>query len=170
MIRTLIILCSLPLILGLSENNLYTTSGQITEYGIFAYSKDGGKSWTNPISSSPTIHEGVDSFLVMETSSIPIIKDIYFAFSYRIVGFPDGDVELDWIVIHPEMEKSDGTLSTGYSYKRYITVENGVAEGTSGYMLNQPYEQVEGEWEFSYSYKGKVLVSKIFNTYYEKGI
>ena len=143
-------------------------SGKIVSFGIYAYSKNGGRSWVNPISTSPTIWEGRDAVLVKKTDKIPLIKDINFAFEYELKGLPDGEVKLDWTVSHPKIVKPDGTTSTGYSYKRSVLVEKGKAEGWSGYILNQDYELVTGKWTFSYSYNGIVLVKKTFTIYFNK--
>ncbi|WP_290699178.1 DUF3859 domain-containing protein [Amphritea sp.] len=147
-----------------TSKSAVTPQGNVTEYGIFAYTRNGGTSWVNPISTTPIIHEGTKSFLIKKSNQIPVIKSLYFAFSYKLSGLPDGEVLLDWRVIHPEMQKPDGTTSTGYSYKRPVTVKNGVTSGTSGYTFDEPYEMVSGEWQFIYSYKGQQLVSQKFFT------
>ncbi len=92
-------------------------------------------------------------------------RNIYFGFAYELSGLPDGEIELDWTVVHPEMTKPDGTTSTGYTYIKPATVEDGLAGGVSGYMLNRDYELVPGQWIFSYSYEGQVLVKKDFTVY-----
>jgi hypothetical protein len=138
--------------------------GKIVSYGIYSRPVEGGSSWSNAAATNHKIGEGGESSLEKQTSEIPIIKDIYFAFTYEIIGLPEGAVLLDWTVQHPKMVKPDGTKSSGYTYRRPVFVKNGIARGISGYGLNEPYEMVPGEWVFTYSYRGKAVVSQRFVT------
>ena len=140
-------------------------AGEVLAYGVYAYSGDKGRSWINPLSTSPVVWEGGDAVLVKQIDRVPLIKDIYFAFEYEFHGLPDGEISMDWAVRHPEITRPDGSISTGYTYAREFTVQNGRAGGVSGYILNQDYELVPGEWSLSYSYQGNVLVEKVFTLY-----
>lgn len=140
-------------------------SGEVITYGIYAYSKDDGRTWINPLSTSPGIWEDGFAVLIKKTDRIPLLKDIYFAFDYTIRGFHDGKVQLDWTVTHPVIIKPNGSQSSGYSYVREFVIKDGKTSGTSGYILNQDYELVPGQWTFSYSYQGTELVRKSFTVF-----
>ena len=156
-----LVLCSCSSIQSI-EVESQGVSGTVIEYGIFARSREDAIMWSNELSTNNVIWEGGEATLIEQTDLIPIIRGIYFAFKYEIKNLPEGDVALDWKVIHPPIKKTDGTVSTGYSYKRTVVSTGGYTDGISGYSLDEDYEMVPGIWVFSYSYNGKLLAEQKF--------
>ena len=67
--------------------------------------------------------------------------------------------ELDLVVTHPPMRRSDGTMSTGFTTKWSPDHEFTI------YGLDHDYEIVKGEWRFQYRFRGVVLCAQEFRTY-----
>ncbi|WP_261845138.1 DUF3859 domain-containing protein [Aliamphritea ceti] len=144
-------------------------TGQITEYGIYEEHPDDvlktvqNSSTTNP---STKLHS-LEPVLMEYTRKIAIEESVSFGFDYELHNLPNGDVEFEWQVTHPEMVKADGSSSTDYTYTRKHNMKDHSYYGYSAYTLEEPYELVAGEWTFSYSYKGKELLKQSFVTYWE---
>ena len=154
------------LFLSNREVDLSTVHGEVIEYGIYNYGVNQSDSWQSDAATSPTVYENARSLtLTKETTQIPIIKDIGFGFSHRIEGLPVGIYEFDWSVKHPDMNTKHKGESYWYTYKRTIISTGGPIENFDGYILNKEYEMVPGEWQFTYRYNGKVIVSQRFTTY-----
>jgi len=105
--------------------------------------------------------------LVKQTERIPIEQGRLFGFRFRISGIDPnvGVIPLQLVVKHPPMEKPDGSTSTGYRYNVDLKLDKGQVEDKTGYRLNEPYEMVEGEWEFEYRFMNKPLLVQRFFTY-----
>lgn len=141
-------------------------SGTVAEYGIYEYSLRDATPTRNSATTSGTVYKAsTKPRLISQTDRIPIRRDIYFAFTGEFAGLPDGIVGLDWTVVHPKITTPDGVTSTGYTYTKYVNVNNGRADRVSGYMLNEDYEMVPGRWIFSYSYEGHLLVEQAFTVF-----
>ncbi len=140
-------------------------TGEVIEYGIYEKQEDEGVPWVNPVSTTPIVYEGGTKHTVLEkTNLVPAAIGRGFSVKYLLKGLPEGKVELDWTLKHPQMIKPNGELSTGYSYKRPVTVVNGVSAGQFGYFFENDYELVEGNWEMIYSYHGQQVLKMQFIT------
>ncbi len=100
-------------------------------------------------------HFGIN--VIKETTKIPLEKNINFGMEYSFSGLNLGETVTQQI-IHPLINKPDGTSSTGYVKDK----EPGV--GTS-YILNRDYELVEGEWKFVYFHSGIKLCEQAFDVH-----
>lgn len=158
MIATLVALCawaSVP-----AAHAADAPSGSITSYGIYAYSLANAhktQAGTN------VTYTQIDPVLAVTSDTIPLLKGIYFGYKFKLEGLPSGTVELTWTVRHPPFHKADGSTDTGYSLVRKVHIGLGGFTGNSGYILSDDDEMVPGPWTFSYSYNGKVLVTKTFH-------
>lgn len=135
-------------------------SGRITSYGIYAYSLDNAHQTQ---SGSNTTYTQVDPVLAVTSEYIPLLKGIYFGYRFKLDDLPSGTVALTWTVKHPPFHKPDGSTDTGYSLVRKVRVGLRSFTGNSGYILSDDDELVPGDWTISYSYNGKVLVTKTFH-------
>ncbi len=135
-------------------------SGSITSYGIYAYSLDNAHATQ---SGSNVTYSQVDPILAVTSDYIPLLKGIYFGYKLKLDGLPSGTVALTWTVKHPPFHKADGSTDTGYSLVRKVHIGLGSFTGNAGYILSDEDELVPGDWTISYSYNGKVLVTKTFH-------
>ena len=135
-------------------------SGRITSYGIYAYSLDDAHSTQ---AGGNVTYTQVKPVLAVTSDYIPLLKGIYFGYRFKLDDLPPGQVELTWTVKHPPIRKADGSTDTGYSLVRKVNVDRGSIVGDSGYILSDDDELVPGDWTFTYSYNGKVLVGKTFH-------
>ena len=137
----------------------------ILDYGYYEFSSDSERI-ANPLSTSGYVTRG-EAKLVEQTRRIPIEKGRLFGFRFRIDNMNEsvGLIPLVLVVKHPEIEKPDGSKSTGYRYQMDLKVAKGAVEDRTGYRLNEPYELVEGEWSFEYRFMNKTLLKQTFTTY-----
>lgn len=105
--------------------------------------------------------------LVENTQRIPLQKGRLFGFRFRVTGFKANVsiLPLELVVVHPEMKKPDGSLSTGYRYNMNLKLTNGTVEDKMGYRLNENFEMVEGDWKFEFRFMNKTLLTQTFTTY-----
>jgi hypothetical protein len=102
-----------------------------------------------------------------ETDRIPLIKDKYMAYQYRLSNLPGTrTVKLRRVLKHPEFSLPDGTTSTGSDFMISKKLERGEVFAYDAYALNEDYEMVEGEWVFQIWYQDKILVEQKFTTYW----
>jgi len=144
-------------------------TGKVFEYGIYTAQRKGRvrdslNSNTGKIISKPVLK------LSKTTKRIPLLKDTYFAYRYRLLDLPREEVkkptvELRKILIHPQMTLPDGSKTTGWD--RVIRGRTSVGQviAFDGYVFNEDYELVEGDWIFQIWYKDKKLVEHVFSTY-----
>ncbi len=104
------------------------------------------------------------------TNRIPMVKDTYFAYRYRILDLPKEEakkpvVELRKVLIHPVMTLSDGSKSTGWDRTSKGRTSAGQVVAFDGYVFNEDYELVEGDWTFQIWFGGQKLVEQKFTTY-----
>ncbi len=98
-----------------------TPHGLVFEHGIYSAQRKG-----RVVGSLTTNTGKVVTRPVLEisetTNRIPMIKDTYFAYRYRILDLPKEEakkpmVELRKVLVHPPMILPDGSTSTGWDRK-----------------------------------------------------
>ena len=139
--------------------------GRVLQYGIYTLLRGGkviddprtttGKSVTKPVITRDRT-----------TDQIPLIKDKYMAYQYRLSNLPGRTVKLRRVLKHPNFIKPDGTTSTGSDFTIKKKLERGEVFAYDAYAFNEDYEMVEGEWVFQIWYKDKMLVEQSFATYW----
>ena len=144
-------------------------TGSIFEYGIYNAQRKGR------LRDNPDTNTGkINTLSVLEhgetTNRIPLVKDTYFAYRYRIYNFLENDgkkprVELRKVLIHPTMTLPDGSTTNGWDRIENEGVSVGQVIEFDGYVFNEDYELVEGEWTFQIWYRDKKMVEQKFTTY-----
>lgn len=141
-------------------------SGRILQWGVYTLLRggeviDSAKTTTGKAVSSPVITRD------RETDRIPLIKDKYMAYQYRLSNLPGTrTVKLRRVLTHPPFHLLDGTVSTGSDYLVTKNLERGEVIAYDTYALNEDYEMVEGEWVFQLWFDDKKLVEQTFTTYW----
>lgn len=137
----------------------------ILDYGYYKFTGESQR-LANPVTSTGYSTQG-NARLVEKTHRIPVKRGQLFGFRFRIDNMNEnvGVIPLELVVKHPEMNKPDGTTSTGYRYQVNLKVRQGMVEDKTGYRMNEPYELVEGEWSFEYRFMNKTLLKQTFTTY-----
>ncbi len=140
-------------------------SGRILNYGIYTLLRGGtvvddpktttGKSVTKPVITRDRT-----------TDKIPLIKDKYMAYHYRLSNLPGRTVKLRRVLKHPVFQLPDGTTSAGSDFTINKKLERGEVFAYDVYAFNEEYEMVEGEWTFQIWYKDKKLIEQTFVTYW----
>jgi hypothetical protein len=143
--------------------------GNVFEYGIYNAQRKGrvlGSLTTNTgkVVTRPVLE------LAETTDRIPLLKGTYFAYRYRILDLPKEEakkpvVELRKVLVHPVMTLPDGTTSTGWDRTSKGRTSIGQVIAFDGYVFNEDYELVEGDWIFQIWFKDKMLVEQTFTTY-----
>lgn len=139
--------------------------GRVLQYGIYTLIRGGqviddpktstGKSLTKPVITRDRT-----------TERIPLIKDKYMAYQYRISNIPGRMVKLRRILQHPALHLPDGTTSTGSDFTINKKLERGEVFAYDAYAFNEDYEMEEGEWIFQIWHKDNKLVEQRFTTYH----
>lgn len=109
--------------------------------------------------------------LAKTTDHVPLVKDTYFGYQYRLFKLPPEAmvkpvIKLRKVLIHPEMTLPNGSKVTGWDQTFNARVESQQVMGFDGYGLNEDYELVEGDWIFQLWYKDKKLIERKFITYH----
>lgn len=143
--------------------------GSVFEYGIYnaqrkgrivgSLATDTGKVVTRPVLE-----------LSETTDRIPLLKGTYFAYRYRIADLPKEEakkpvVEIRKVLIHPEMTLPDGSTSTGWDRMARGRTSVGQVMAFDGYVFNEDYELVAGEWSFQIWFRDQMMVEQKFTTY-----
>jgi hypothetical protein len=146
-----------------------TTRGHVFEYGIYSAQRKGrvqGSLTTNTgkIVTRPVLE------LSEKTDRIPLIKNTYFAYRYRITDIPKEEakkptVDVRKVLTHPEMTLPDGSKSNGWDRVARGRTSVGQVIAFDGYVFSEDYELVEGEWTFQIWFGGQKLVEQKFTTY-----
>lgn len=140
-------------------------TGQILQYGVYTLLSGGEivqskKSSTGKSVSKPVITRD------RQTDRIPLIKDKYMAYQYRLSNLPDlRRIKLRRVLMHPPMHLPDGKVSTGSDYTVTRKVESNEVFAFDAYALNEDYEMVVGDWIFQIWYQDRMLVEQRFTTY-----
>ena len=140
--------------------------GRVLQWGIYTLLR-GGDVTDDP---KTTTGKGVTKPVITrdrETDRIPLIKDKYMAYQYRLSNLPGKrTVKLRRVLKHPEFKLPDGTISTGSDFMINRKLERGEVFAYDAYALNEDYEMVEGEWVFQIWFEDKMLVEQRFSTYW----
>jgi len=146
------------------------SSGHVFEHGIYNALRKGRirdeiTANTGKVINKPVLEQAE------QTDRIPLIKGTYFAYRYRILDLPKEVaikpvVELRKIIIHPEITLPDGTTSTGTDRAFKARTSARKVVGFDGYVFNEDYELVEGDWTFQIWFRDKKLVEQTFTTYW----
>ena len=139
--------------------------GRVLQYGIYTLVRGGeviddpktttGKSVTRPVITRDRTAQ-----------RIPLVKDKYMAYQYRLSNIPGRMVKLRRVLQHPTMHLPDGKVSTGSDFTINKKLENGEVFAYDTYAFNEDYEMVEGEWIFQIWYKDSKLIEHRFTTYH----
>lgn len=140
-------------------------TGRVLTYGIYTL-LSGGEVIDDP---KTTTGKGVSRPLITrdrETERIPLIKDKYMAYQYRLSNLPGkGKVKLRRVLRHPPMQLPDGSTSTGSDFAIHKRLERGEVFAYDAYAFNEDYEMVEGDWTFQIWHQDRLLVEQAFTTY-----
>ena len=140
--------------------------GRVLQWGIYTLVRGGEvvdsvKTTTGKAVSTPVITRD------RETDRIPLIKDKYMAYQYRLSNLPGTrTVKLRRVLKHPEFKLPDGTTSTGSDFMINKKLERGEVFAYDVYAFNEDYEMVEGEWIFQIWFEDKKLIEQTFTTYW----
>lgn len=145
---------------------------QVFQFGIYKAVKKGQirestETNTGKVMRKPTLeHEKM-------TDRIPLVKDTYFGFQYRLWNLPPEVMikpvmPLRKVLIHPEMTLPDGSTTTGWDRTFKGRVQTQQVMGFDGYGFNEDYELVEGDWIFQVWYQDRKLIERKFVTYHPK--
>ena len=146
-----------------------TPRGMVFEYGIYNAQRKGrvlGSLTTNTgkVVSRPVLELGET------TERIPLLKDTYFAYRYRILDLPKEvvkkpTVDLRKVLIHPVMILPDGSTSTGWDRTVRGRTSVGQVIAFDGYVFSEDYELVAGDWTFQIWFGDQKMVEQTFTTY-----
>jgi hypothetical protein len=140
-------------------------SGRILQYGVYTLLRGGeiinsSKTSTGKSVSKPVITRD------RQTERIPLIRDKYMAYQYRLSDLPDTRfAKLRRVLIHPPFTLPDGSVTTGSDYTITQKVDRNEVFAFDAYALNEDYEMVEGEWVFQIWFQDDMLVEQRFFTY-----
>ena len=145
-------------------------SGRVFERGIYNAQRKGRVRDEITANTGKVINKPVLE-LSEQTDRIPLVKDVYFAYRYRILDLPNDvakrpAVELRKVLIHPEMTLPDGSTATGSDRTFKGRTSVGQVIGFDGYAFNEDYELVEGDWTFQIWFQDQMLVEQMFTMYW----
>ena len=121
--------------------------GRILQYGVYTLLR-GGKVIDNPKTSTGKSLTKPVITRDRTTNDIPLIKNKYMAYQYRLSNIPGRIVKLRRVLIHPTIKLPDGNTSNGSDFTINKKLERGEVFAFDAYAFNEDYEMVEGEWEF----------------------
>ncbi len=152
-----------------SPVNETVPQGSVIEYGIYKAVKK-GQLQDDPSTSTGKIIRKPVLELVEQTNRIPLKKETYFAYQYRITRLPKSTLIKPWmelrrILIHPDIIRPDGSRSTRSERIIREKVDTGQVIALDGYAFNEDYEMVEGDWIFQIWYQDSLLVEQKFTSY-----
>ncbi|GMR20613.1 MAG: hypothetical protein BMS9Abin36_1209 [Gammaproteobacteria bacterium] len=158
----IILIVAIPSIQAAEPDQARTVRATLDTYGIYAYTRDNGKTWINPLKKDDRLYEGIHPVLIKETYHIPAIQDLFFGFEYVVAGLPDGKIPIEMKVSHPQFNDKDGKPAVGYSSINQYWVTNGKAAGISGYIFERDEELKGGDWVFDLRYNNQSLLKQVF--------
>jgi len=155
---------------GQSHEEIMIPGGKVIEYGIYGLVKAGRLEQNTATSTGTIINKPVLEH-IKRTNRIPIEKNTYFAYQYRISRLPDETrtrpvLELKRIVKHPAMVLPDGSRSNGSERIIRAKINAGQVIALDGYAFDEDYEMVAGDWIFQIWYKEHLLVEQKFTSYW----
>jgi hypothetical protein len=144
--------------------------GRVFEYGVYDAIRKGRlrdemTANTGKVMNRPVLE------LAEQTERIPLVRDTYFAYRFRILDLPKDVVKrpavnLRKVLIHPEMTLPDGSTSTGSDRTLKGRTSAGQVIGFDGYAFNEDYELVEGDWTFQIWFQDHLMVEQTFTMYW----
>ena len=145
-------------------------NGSVFEYGIYSTLRKGRVRDELTTNTGKVINRPVLE-IAEQTDRIPLVKGTYFAYRYRLMGFPKEEarkpaIELRKVLVHPEMTLPDGFTSTGSDRVFKGRAFAGQVTGFDGYAFNEDYELVEGDWTFQIWFGEHLLVEQTFIMYW----
>ena len=145
-------------------------NGSVFEYGIYNTLRKGRVRDEITTNTGKVINRPVLE-VAEQTDRIPLVKDTYFAYRYRLMGFPKEEakkpaIKLRKVLVHPEMTLPDGSRSTGSDRVFKGRAFAGQVIGFDGYAFNEDYELVEGDWTFQIWFGEHLLVEQTFTMYW----
>jgi hypothetical protein len=153
-----------------AAKTVQAASAEVFEYGIYKM-VDKGEVVDDPATSTGKSLKNLVIEHVEQTDRIPIEKDIYFGYQYRIDKLPaemliKPQVALRRVLIHPPMTLPDGSQKSGSERMIHRDIKDGSVAALDGYALNEDYEMVEGEWIFQIWYRDQKLIEQKFIAYH----
>jgi len=147
-------------------------NGKVFEYGIYNAQRKGRIRTDIATNTGKVITKPVLK-LSETTNRIPLLKNTYFAYRFRLLDLPKEEVKkptvnIRKVLIHPKMTLPDGSTSTGWD--RVVRARTSISQviAFDGYAFNEDYELVEGDWVFQIWFKNQKLVEQKFTTYYSE--
>ena len=143
--------------------------GSVFEYGIYNPQRKGRVLDSLETNTGKVVRKPVLE-LSETTNRIPMVKDTYFAYRYRLLDLPKEEVkkpvvELRKVLIHPEMTLPNGSTSTGWDRMFRGRTSVGQVIAFDGYAFNEDYELVAGDWTFQIWFREQMLVEQKFVVY-----
>lgn len=163
--RRLIIARSIPWVIGACAPLIAEASdleARIVSFGTYERVEEVVR---NDARSPSGVSRASTTRLKESTKTIPAVLGTTFGYCVDILGFPPefvGGVKLEKVVVHPELRRRDGKISTGYRLDEYPKVLNGKAYHCTGYVLNNEFEVVPGTWSFTLKFQGRALATMDF--------
>ena len=149
-------------------------NGKVFEYGIYDAQRK-GKTRTDIATNTGKVITKSVLKLNQTTNRIPLLKDTYFAYRFRLLDLPKEDmkkpvVKIRKVLIHPKMTLADGSTTTGWD--RVVRARTSISQviAFDGYALNEDYELVEGDWIFQIWFNEQKLVEQTFTTYFPEQV
>jgi tetratricopeptide (TPR) repeat protein len=140
----------------------WTPTATIVNFGIFEVGKR-GKKYEDKESTAGYAEEVGETTLLKKTTDIPLKKGIIFGIVWEAQGLPNIPIKVAMRVKHPQTQKPDGTVSTGFDEMLPFFPKKGrIKERGDYYALSEDWEMLPGEWSLSIVYEGKVLCEKVF--------
>ncbi len=140
----------------------WTPTATIVSFGIFEVGKRGRK-YEDKESTAGYAQEVGEATLVKKTTDIPLKKGIIFGIVWKAQGLPSIPIKIAMRVKHPQTNKPDGTVSTGFDEMLpFFPQKGGIKERGDYYALSEDWEMLPGEWSLSIVYESKVLCEKVF--------
>jgi len=109
-------------------------------------------------------HTMKSSRILKSTTDISAKKGLKFGIRYIIKGFPIGSpVKISFVVLYPEPGLTNpGTGKT--ELQGMVTMVKKIGKITAtGYLFNQDWEMVPGQWTFQIWHDGRKLAEKSFS-------
>jgi len=140
----------------------------VIQFGIYEATKKGSIRESSQTNTGKVLRKPVLEHVRMR-DRIPLVKDTYFGFQYRMWNLPTEAMvkrvmPLRSVLIHPEMTLPDGSTSTGWDRAVKGIVKSQQIIGFDGYAFNEDYELVEGDWIFQIWYQDQKLIERKFVT------
>jgi hypothetical protein len=131
-------------------------SCKIVDYGLVSTEKQSGtRPYAGAIGGEAIVF---DDFKIYKTTTVvPVRQGIRFGVRRLIENIPSGE-NVRIVVRHPRMKGPLGDIDS------QVFEEQNPAGLRDSYGLDEPYEQVAGQWRFEYWYAGKMLCAHEFST------